>query len=66
MDLSKIKELRKSKGFKQSELANMAFTCQTHISMIENNKVRPSLELLERIAKVLGYEVEISFKLKIK
>ena len=65
MDLSTIKNFRELRKMTQKELAEKACTCTTYISLIENNKVRPSLELLELIAKVLDCELDISFKFKV-
>ena len=65
MNLSTVKTFREIKKLTQKELAEKACTCTTYISLIENNRVRPSLELLERIAKVLDCELDISFKFKV-
>lgn len=54
----RIKELIKEKGHTQLEFAELMDTTQPNLSGIINNKVTPSIEMLQRIADAL--EVHIS------
>lgn len=40
----------------QEELAHRASISYEHLNHIENSKATPSLEILDRIAKALGYQ----------
>lgn len=63
MELSKeaiakrIKEIRKSKGISQLELANKLGFSQAYIAMIEKGKRDIDTELLNKIAQALGVSV---------
>jgi transcriptional regulator with XRE-family HTH domain len=50
----KIKEYRLKRRLTQDELSQRVGIDRTHLSKIETGKVKPSLSLLERIAKELG------------
>jgi len=55
MELSeRIKELREAAGMTQMSLAIGANTQPSYISLIENGKVRPGVDILNSIARVLG------------
>ena len=55
MNLGKaIKELRKSKGFSQTELAKTTQITQTALSQIESGIIKPSHNTVERLCKGLG------------
>lgn len=60
----RLQQLRKEKGLKQSELANILNTTQRRISYMESGKVEPDLETLVAIARhfnvTLDYLVGIS------
>ena len=59
-----VKEIRKSKGLTQQELADLTFLSREYICDIENEKrcKHPSLSVIGRIADAL--EVEIGLLLK--
>ena len=60
MDLgSRIRELRKTKGMSQRDLADRANIDFTYLSKIENGKVEPPSEIkIKIIAKELGVDPE--------
>lgn len=57
-----IKETRRLKGFSQKQLAEAIGSEQEHISKLENGKVNPSLDYLEKIANALGRNISIFFE----
>lgn len=54
-------QLRKQNQLTQEELAKKIGTKQPVLSRIETGTVKPSLDVLERIAKALGTRLEIRF-----
>jgi|AntRauTorckE5430_2_1112549.scaffolds.fasta_scaffold14891_1 transcriptional regulator with XRE-family HTH domain len=48
-----IKELRKLKKYKQSDFAEQCEITTTYLSLIENNKKNPSLDVLQKISNAL-------------
>lgn len=54
-----IIKLRIKEGLTQSELAKRAHTNQVVISRLENAEANPSLELIKRIFRALGKDVEV-------
>ncbi len=55
-----LRRLRKERGWSQDQLGQLVGMDRTTLSKIENCRSRGlSLEKLERIAAVLGYQVEI-------
>ncbi|MBE0649654.1 MAG: helix-turn-helix transcriptional regulator [Bacteroidales bacterium] len=48
-----IKSLRKEKGIRQVDFAEKCGISQTYLSQIENDERNPTLDVLERISKVL-------------
>lgn len=50
---------RVEKNLSQRGLAQKAKTTQSVISRIENMSVKPSIEILDRIAKALGRRLEV-------
>lgn len=54
----KLKELRVSKGLTQEYVANMADVNTSHISNIENNRVKVSLNTLVQICNALDTTVD--------
>ncbi len=55
---SKVKKLRKAKGWSQEDLAKRAGLHRTYIGSIERSERNVSLINIERIAKALGVSVE--------
>jgi len=60
---NKIKQLRKSEGLRQEDLANLLGVSRQTIIAIENNKYNPTLELAMKLAKLLKTPVEDIFTL---
>jgi DNA-binding XRE family transcriptional regulator len=56
-----ISVIRQRSRLTQKELANKVRTKQTGIARIESDRYLPSLLLIHRIARALGYIVNISF-----
>ena len=55
---TRIKELRTAKGMEQQELAKRVGCSYWWICHVENGKKKPSVDLLERIAEVLGVQLK--------
>jgi transcriptional regulator with XRE-family HTH domain len=53
----RIKELREARGWTQETLATKAKVSRVTIGRIEIAHSRPSLELLERLAKILKVKI---------
>lgn len=53
----KIKEIRKSQGLSQAQLARLAQTTQQHVSLIEQGKAGIEVETLRKLLAALGYEL---------
>jgi len=53
----KIQKLRKDTGLSQEEFAERINISRTHMGHIEQGRKKPSLELLEKIAKQLKVKV---------
>ncbi|NLB50318.1 MAG: helix-turn-helix transcriptional regulator [Clostridiaceae bacterium] len=60
---NRIKELRKEKAMRQSDLAELVQVTRQTIIAIENDKYDPSLALAMKLARVLGIPVEELFSL---
>jgi len=60
---NKIKQLRKSVGLRQEDLANLLGVSRQTIIAIENNKYNPTLKLAMKLAKLLKTPVEDIFTL---
>ena len=59
-DISRrLKEIRLSKGLTQEYVANIADVNTSHISNIENNRVKVSLSTLVQMCNALGVTVDI-------
>lgn len=56
-----IRELRKTLGYRQEDLAAILGVTRQTINAIENQKYNPSLELAMKLAKLLGTTVEELF-----
>jgi DNA-binding XRE family transcriptional regulator len=52
--------LRKRQGLSQSEVARRAGLKQPAIARLESGAVRPTLDTIQRVARALGRNVEIS------
>lgn len=61
---NKIKELRKSKAYRQEDLAAALDVSRQTIIAIENNKYDPTLGLAIKLARYLGTTVEELFLLE--
>ncbi len=59
---NRIKELRKTLGCRQEDLAEAVGVSRQTIIAIENDKYNPSLELAMRLARYLGRAVEEIFE----
>jgi len=59
--ISKLISARIKKGITQKELAQKIGTKQSAIARFEAGNTNPSLDFLEKIAKVMGYKVDIVF-----
>lgn len=59
---SRIKELRKLRGLSQEKLSEKINIGPKHLSRIEVGRGFPSLDTLERIAKVLNVELKDFFE----
>lgn len=53
-----VKRLRNSKKLSQEDLADKAEIHQTYLSGLENGKRNVSLQVLARIARALGTDIE--------
>lgn len=53
----KIKRLRKAKDLTQEDLAFEVGISRTHMGHVEQGRRSPSLEVLQKIAKVCGVKV---------
>ncbi|EMG34361.1 helix-turn-helix transcriptional regulator [Streptococcus oralis] len=58
-----IKQLRKSEGLRQEDMAKILGVSRQTIIAIENDKYNPTLELAMKIARLLRLHVEEIFVL---
>ena len=49
-----IRETRQEKGLSQEVLSGLAGIARTHLTMIENGTMHPTIETLSKIAQALG------------
>lgn len=61
---NKIKELRKTQGYRQEDLAEALGVSRQTIIAIENNKYNPTLELAMKMARYLKTTVEDLFTIE--
>lgn len=61
---NRIKELRRARGLRQEDLANLLNVSRQTVVAMENNKYDPSLALALRVAKLLEQPVEDIFILE--
>ena len=59
-----IKQERIAQNLTMNELALKSSASQKHISNIENEKVIPTIETLEKLAKALGFEIALRVKVR--
>ena len=59
-----IKQLRKSEGLRQEDMARILGVSRQTIIAIENDKYNPTLELAMKIARLLQLHVEEIFVLE--
>ena len=59
---SVIQKTRQRAGLTQADLAQRVRTTQSAISRLENGRVRPSLETIERLAKACGATLELRLR----
>lgn len=57
----KVKELRKTIGISQNELAERVGVSKDYIGLIERGLRSPSLQVIERIARSLGVAIKRLF-----
>ena len=55
----KIKDIRQKRGLTQVQLSELARLSRTTISKIEAGKFNPSIDLIDRLIKPLGAELDI-------
>ncbi len=56
-----IRRLRKEKGLRQEDVANLVGVTRQTIIAVENDKYNPTLELAMKLAHLLGVTVEEVF-----
>jgi putative transcriptional regulator len=61
---NRIKQLRKSAGLRQEDLASLLDVSRQTIIAIENDKYNPTLELAMKLARLLKAPVEDIFTLE--
>ncbi len=59
MNYGVLREVRRSRRIKQYELADRVGISQSYLSLIEQGKSNPSIEILERMCVLLGLELRI-------
>ena len=62
---NRIKALRKSRGYRQEDLAEALEVSRQTIIAIENDKYNPTLELAMKLARYLETTVEELFQLEV-
>ncbi|RLI78368.1 transcriptional regulator [Archaeoglobales archaeon] len=62
--ISKLKSIRQLKNLSQQQLADLVGVSRESIAAYENGRVRPSLPVLLKLAKVLGVKPEDLFDLE--
>ena len=54
---SKVQIARKMLNYSQEKLGHKAGVTQQHLSRIENDKVRPTIETLQKLAKAMNVSI---------
>ena len=57
-----IKQERMAQHLTMNEVSLKSGVSQKHISNIENGKVVPTMETLEKLARALGFEIALEVK----
>lgn len=60
--ISDLIAARLSKGMTQKDIAQKIGTKQSAIARLESGNVNPSIELLQKIAQVMGYKLTIHLR----
>ena len=60
--VAQLKSVRIKNKVSMTELSEKTGVSQKHISNIENNKTKPTIETLEKLSKGLGLEIDLSLK----
>lgn len=55
-----VHEARKRAGLSQRELAERAGTTQSAIARLENGRMSPTLELVRRLIRCCGFQLDVS------
>lgn len=58
---NRLEELRKSRGIRQEELADVLEVSRQTIGSLENGRYNPSIQLAFKIAKYFGLTIEEVF-----
>lgn len=58
---NRLEEIRKKKGIKQEDLAEILHVSRQTISSLENGKYNPSIQLAFKIARYFGMHIEEIF-----
>ena len=61
---TRLKAARKNRGFSQRKLAQMADVSNGTISLIEQNKISPSVSLLKRLLEAVSMSLGEFFDLR--
>lgn len=59
--MNRVSQYRKDKGYRQSDLAATVGIARQTLSLIENDKFNPSLELCIKLAKALDTDLNTLF-----
>ncbi|SEJ82331.1 DNA-binding transcriptional regulator, XRE-family HTH domain [Propionispira arboris] len=59
-----IKSERMAQSLTMGELALKSGVSQKHISNIENKKVMPTIETLQKLARALGFDIALQVKVR--
>lgn len=62
--IDQLIDLRTSSDITQQDIADSTGMCRANVSRVEQKKYPPTLEVLMRYANALGYEIELSLKMK--
>lgn len=57
--VDKLKEARQKKNLSQRDLSLLSGVAQEMISRIENGRIAPTVETIGRLAKALGFKLEL-------
>ena len=54
----KLRDVRRSRGMTQRDLARVTHLAESYISRLENGSIAPGIDLVARVARALGVQVE--------